>query len=346
MIANRSALAHVFLAANGKAVFSVGLALFVLALSLGALAQQATITSFDPPGSLQTEPISINSAGAVTGFYEDATASHGFLRAPDGSFTSFDAPGGTGTTPMSINSAGSIAGYYLESQMFHGFLRDPEGNFTTFDPPGSTSTMAASLNSAGTIAGYYTVADHSFHGFVRYPDGTITSFVPAGATFTRATSINSAGVITGFYQDSAQLYHGFVRATNGAITTFLAESGENCLPASINSTGEITGQSGPLNDPRGFLRAADGTITLFTPVAPSAGVVPTGLNDAGMIGGFYVALSAGGHGFIRRPNGTFTTFGLPDVQFIIPLSINAGGAVTGYYQASVYTTSHGFLLSP
>ena len=65
-----------------------------------------------------------------------------------------------------------------------------------------------------------------------------------------------------------------------------------------------------------------------------------------MLTGFYVGLNYGGHGFIRRPNGTFTTFGLPAVQFIIPLGINSGGAVTGYYQASVFTTSHGFLLTP
>src|ERR1700733_4649345 len=162
MIANRSALAWVSLINNRKAAFSLRLGLCVLALSLCALAQQGTITSFDPPGSLQTEPLSINSAGAVTGYYSDGSALHGFLREPDGSFTSFDPPGATATEPASINSAGSIAGSFVAGQ-FHGFLRDPEGDFTTFDPPGSTSTMATSLNSASAIAGYYTLADHSFH---------------------------------------------------------------------------------------------------------------------------------------------------------------------------------------
>ena len=96
MIANRFALAYVPLITNRK-VFSLGLTLCILGLSLCALAQQATIINFDPPGSLQTEPLSINSAGAVTGYYSDGSALHGFLREPDGSFTAFDPPGATAT---------------------------------------------------------------------------------------------------------------------------------------------------------------------------------------------------------------------------------------------------------
>ena len=38
-------------------------------LSLCALAEEATIISFDPPGSRQTIPLSINAGGSVTGYY-------------------------------------------------------------------------------------------------------------------------------------------------------------------------------------------------------------------------------------------------------------------------------------
>jgi hypothetical protein len=50
--------------------------------------------------------------------------------------------------------------------------------------------------------------------------------------------------------------------------------------------------------------------------------------------------------FVRDPDGTFSVFGPPGVKVIVPLSINDGGTITGYYQASVYTTSHGFILEP
>ena len=56
-----------------------------------AAANTATFTTFDPPGSLVTEPFAINPAGAITGPYFDASGiEHGFLRARDGTLTTFD----------------------------------------------------------------------------------------------------------------------------------------------------------------------------------------------------------------------------------------------------------------
>ena len=42
-----------------------------------------TITTFDPKGSTDTNPLSINKSGAITGWYADASGQiHGFLRTP------------------------------------------------------------------------------------------------------------------------------------------------------------------------------------------------------------------------------------------------------------------------
>ena len=55
-------------------VFLVG----VLAPAISSVHAQA-ITSFDPPGSIDTRPTSINPAGEITGFYRDSTGTvHGF----------------------------------------------------------------------------------------------------------------------------------------------------------------------------------------------------------------------------------------------------------------------------
>ena len=121
MSANRSAPAPLSLLTNRKQI-ALCLAQCML-LSLCALAQEATIISFDPPGSRQTIPLSINTGGSVTGYYSDGSVIHGFLRTPDGSFTAIDPPGSTATYAWSINSAGWIAGYFLTSHIFHGFLR-------------------------------------------------------------------------------------------------------------------------------------------------------------------------------------------------------------------------------
>jgi len=67
-------------------------------------AANGTITTFDAPGAglgghAGTNPMSINTAGAIAGTYRDANlVYHGFVRAANGTITTFDAPGaGTGT---------------------------------------------------------------------------------------------------------------------------------------------------------------------------------------------------------------------------------------------------------
>jgi hypothetical protein len=100
-------------------------------------ARDGTITTFEAPDALPggcctagTVPQSINPAGAIAGFYYDASGEqHGFVRAPDGAITTFDVPGSTGTGfPISINPAGEIAGNYSDANFVgHGFLRIPHG---------------------------------------------------------------------------------------------------------------------------------------------------------------------------------------------------------------------------
>lgn len=113
MTAIESSLARLALTISRKLAFTFSLALCASVFTLSAFAQKVKIITFDPPGSVQTMPMSINAAGAITGSYSDGTTTHGFLRMPDSTFTTFDAPGAMGTLPFSINAAGAIAGYYL-----------------------------------------------------------------------------------------------------------------------------------------------------------------------------------------------------------------------------------------
>lgn len=82
--------------------------------------------------------------------------------------------------------------------------------------------------------------------------------------------INNFGVITGTYEDANSVFHGFVRSPEGKFTTF-------------DSPGADT-TSGDFN-----------------------GTFANGINDAGVITGFYADPSGGSHGFVRSPEGAFTT---------------------------------------
>ncbi len=67
MITNPPTFAEIPPVARRKGALALCLALCTPGLSLSASAQESTFTTFDPPGSTQTTPYSINPAGAITG---------------------------------------------------------------------------------------------------------------------------------------------------------------------------------------------------------------------------------------------------------------------------------------
>ena len=111
------------------AIATLGFVAVSLVLSANALTQ--TLTSFDPPGAISTDPLflNINPAGKIVGAYYDAAqAVHGFVRDPDGTITPFDPPGAIYTFPRAINPGGEIAGIYgvpdpVHGVVYHGFVR-------------------------------------------------------------------------------------------------------------------------------------------------------------------------------------------------------------------------------
>jgi len=135
-----------------------------------------TFVSFDVPASTQTSPLSINNAGAVTGFANGTNGLFfGFVRDPQGKFTSFNP--GFYTFPRSINNEGAIAGYFQPTNgaPYSGFVRSPGGTITSFIPPfcaGSIQVGAVfvSSNDKGVATGYCTAdVGRNSVGWVRVP---------------------------------------------------------------------------------------------------------------------------------------------------------------------------------
>jgi len=362
--------------------------LCTLGFALPALAQEHCVISFDVPASngFGTLPVGINVEGAIAGsYFSDAGyVSHGFVRTPDGHFTTFDAPGAgtaannsSGTFSMGINLLGTVAGYYNDANLVsHGFLRSADGKFTIFDAPGAdinpadqAGTLVSGINGVGAVSGYYADSQFVVHGFLRTPDGKFTSFDPPGSTLTVPVGpLNLEGAIVGYYLDSSSLFHGFVRWPNGKIDTFVGPgscttgtstgcygSGAYNINIFGTSVGAFMDNSGNFVA-RGFLRSADGTITTYEPpeagTGPSQGLIwnqVTGLNDSGALTMAYLAGNNVYHGFVRSPEGQYTSFDAPgadltpgDYNGTIPVSINQSGAITGYYVDSSYV-AHGFL---
>ncbi len=243
------------------------------------------------------------------------------------SITTFDPPDTVYTSPMEITPTETIVGFYIDtSNVWHGFLRAPSGAITTVDAPGlGTSSNQGdavwSINPAGATVGNYTDASWVMHGFLRAPDGRFTTFDAPGAGTgeyqgTVAASINPAGAITGYYVDKNSVSHGFLRSPQGRFTRYDA-------PGAGSSSGQGT--------------------------APNC---CSGLDPGGTIVGGYIDGNNVNHGFLRAPDGRFTTFEAPGADTTpgsyhgtSPSSHNPAGAITGTY-GDASNVSHGFLRAP
>lgn len=188
--------------------------------------------------------------------------------------------------------------------------------FITFDPPGSTSTSPLAITATGAIIGSYKDAGGVTHGFLRKPNGTVTTIDVPGSAITSPTDINPTGVITGWYCDTAY-----------------------CLNP---------------GNPKGFVRAADGTLTTFSaPVGDfllnlgfaRSGPAP-GINPVGAIVGTYSGpICCHQHGFLRTPDGRFRTIDYPGADYTNVVAINPAGVIVGDFCNDV-ACGQGFLRTP
>jgi hypothetical protein len=299
------------------------LAALLVPMTRGQPSIPSELLIFDVPAAGQgfgqgTTPQSINAAGEIAGFFADSNdALHGFVRHKDGSILTFDAPeagtqAGEGTMAQSINLTGDVAGYYARSGpngARQGFVRHISGSLETFDPPGSISTVAQSVNDSGEIIGNY-VRDNMAHGFLREKNGTFITFDPPGSANTAPLAISATGEIAGYYADGNEALHGFLRHKAGSIVEFDApdastNSAQGTFPLTINTQGKIAGYfySRPSGVLHGFLRESDGAFVVFDP--------PGSVGES-------ASPSADREGYRVR-------------AVTAPLSVNAGGEITGYF---------------
>lgn len=181
-------------------------------------------------------------------------------------------------------------------------------------------TIPTGINLLGTITGSVTDNGNGTHGFVRTPDGHFTDFDAPGANSvvgcTCPDGINDLGVVAGYYIDGYSVGHGFLRAPNGTIPTFDA-------PGACSS--DVMACSG-------------------------GGTYPVSINNLGLVTGYYIDATNLGHGFLRTPDGQFTSFealgaGTEAGQGTYPGNINNLGVIAGTITDASFV-SHGFVRTP
>src|SRR5271165_4949344 len=141
-------------------------------------------------------------------------------------------------------------------------------------------------------------------------DAPSADLTPGDYNGTYPSGINAWGVIAGSYQSADTVFHGFLRSPGGEFIAFQAP-GADTTAGSYNGT------------------------------------YPSGINDLGAITGNYWDANGFSHGFLRSPDGKFTTFDVPSVggYGTTPKAFNLEGAVVGIYTDSNYSF-HAFRRSP
>jgi len=141
---------------------------------------------------------------------------------------------------------------------------------------------------------------------------------------TQGEDINPAGAVAGLYADENNVTHGFLRTRKGRLITF-----------DVPGAGSVPG-----------------LYLMGTPAGPTCGqgTYAMSINPEGAITGSYLDENSLGHGFLRAPDGTFTSFDDPDAgttypNGTFPWNINPAGVVAGIL-ADSNSALHGFVRTP
>jgi hypothetical protein len=254
-----------------------------------------TITGVvDFAGASTVQLRGISQDGRVVGYRTIGGVTEGFIRS--GGVDTFFQNAGANTFALGINDNGAaVGGSSPVGGASSAFIRSPDGIFTTFNP-GGTSRSAVGINNAGVTVGGLDTANGAW---IRAADGTETSFTYAGqpgdtVLNTNATDILNDGTIIGhsvLLSGGDLAGRGWLSTDGGATFLDIAAPGFVITFAwGGNDSGLVVGDvssSPALTLRSGFVLDRNSGAYTFFNVAGADWTVPTGINDAGQIVGFW-----------------------------------------------------------
>lgn len=262
------------------------------------------VPSYDyTPGHAEaTLGAGISNNETIVGIYVFHGQDVGYLITPDRQFgPSIAVPGALYTNANGVNNAGLVCGNYFPGDTEHGFLFDGS-TYTTFDIPGAIYTHVTGVNDAGDFVGFAQVDSVSTTAFMSVA-GVVTSFVIPGQNEVYPQTINNLGQIAGYYGGSG-VEHGFFRDADGKLAYPLDYPGaKGTRVRGLNDAGLMVGDYGTfgLEDFGFVLKNRAHFISYDYPDEGEHFTIFGGVNNSGVISGFFQDFSGGGtHAFIAR----------------------------------------------
>ena len=244
---------------------------------------------------------------------------------PSSGFMKLNPPGSTYAFAFGLNNTGTIVGSFTDAKGVYKGFAFKGAKYTTIVFPGAQSfTQANGVNDSNTIVGDFTDKAGITHGFL-LKDGKFSRLDAKSGFSTYISGINKAGNLVGYIDNNGNS-KGFVKI-GGKIKTFTF-MGNATYAFGINSAENSVGYfiPPPFIASHGFFRAANGQMTqLDFPGSISTNCL--GINDAGVITGFYLDSNNVAHGFTHK-NGQFLSYSLPDIA-----GMNVARTYVGSYTA-------------
>jgi hypothetical protein len=233
--------------------------------------------------------------------------------------------------------------------------------FVNFDGPGAGTNAAAGTNmngiaNNGTIVGFGIDNNGNLTNFTANPLTSTNANVLTGlATNAMALGVNSAGSVVG----ANGINQAFIISGGGTPVSFLPGVSTAATAFGINDGGAISGIMTVGAAMPGFVLNGDNLITINAPSGANANVVNAqGINNNGLVAGFYVGNDGQFHGFTGNigsavggvltgtavADPTIPSFaGEPNATFVFSqmLGINDHGIAVGYYGDSTMS-QHGY----
>ena len=215
--------------------------------------------------------------------------------------------------------------------------------FQTIEVPGVDFLEVAASNDFGDYAGNTRSPDgEKTIGFTLI-DGVFTTYDFPGSQNTFFYALDNAGKAAGHYKDIDGLYHGVI-LENGELRQYdFSGAAETHIYGLSDETGAL---SGNIVDAAGVSHAFSGDLTITFPGAVNT--YGDFVNAAGAVVGSYVDADGMPHGFIRNPDGSFTTIDLPtmpNLEFLFVNTITDAGLI-GFRAKAVNDILRSYILLP
>ncbi len=244
-----------------------------------------------------------------------------------------EVPGGYSTSVEGINGKNQIVGSYLVTgAIAHGFTADLGGPFTTFDI-GTQLTFPRAINNAGTIVGdYINHGSGEFYAFERFADGRTVTIKDGHQVMGEAVlfGLNNLGVFVGnaIVDTNDIAFTGQKGRYAATLDTTLYLPEPHGINASNVIAGDFYDSSRPDFPYHGFI-LKDGTATqLDFPAANDHGTRLGGINDAGIVTGYWLDQHHRSHAFRYDTNtATFTSLHPPGTLYSEAYGINEKGLI-------------------